>query len=528
MALIGLISVQVYLLIVTYNEKEQAFDRNVVNALTAVSQQLEKNEAASKIFTVAMEMPSAPRPGAVKKLQRFVPKDSGKKGSSVSESFSWIITDTLPDKKGNQMRVEVFHSSGVDTLISMKAPGSSFGYSYSTDDRRIRINTTSNDSQRIFLRDSSKRRRGEIVSQVVDKLFLVETLPLEKRVHPETLDSLIGEQLSAVGIALPYTFRIVSGHHDSVKLAPPDSGVSLTGEPFSARLFPNDLLSPRYELLLFLPDKPAYLFRQITAVLVLSLLFMLLIIASFVHTIRIIMYQKRFSVSVIDFINNMTHEFKTPISTIALAAEAIAKPDVVKSKPKVLRYNTLIAAENNRMKHQVDKILQLAVLEEGEFEWKRSDVDMHAVITQAVQHVSMQAEQKNGKITVRLTADRAVVSGDAVHLANIIYNVLDNAIKYTPTVPAITVTSEISGSDLLIRVSDNGIGIPAQDLDRVFEKYFRVSTGNTHDVKGFGLGLRYVQLIVRAHGGTVSLASTPGAGTTVTIALPLRTSTAAR
>lgn len=527
-ALIGLISLQVYLLIASYNEKEQAFDRNVIHALNTVSQQIEKQESASKIFNVAMQIPPPLQNGTVKKFKRFVPKDSANK-KNTSGSFSWIVSDTIRETKGTQMRVEVFHSSGIDTMTTVMVRGKpgkkngqqTIGYSYSTDENQIRISTTMSDSALVLLKDTTKKRRGEIVTQVVDKLFLVETLPIEERLNLKTLDTLIKNSLSNVGISMNYSFRVSVGNHDSVKITNDTTEKKKSlGIPYTARLFPNDIISPRYELSLFLPEKSSFIFNEITLVLILSLIFISLIIVSFIYTIRVIVLQKRFAVSIVDFINNMTHEFKTPISTIALASEAIAKPDVLKSKTKIVKYNSLITDENNRMKNQVDKILQLAVLEEGEFELKRAEIDLQSIIQQAVKNVSLQVEQKNGKIICEYHANNVFVNGDSVHLANIIHNVMENAIKYSPAIPTISIRTENIDPFIKICIGDSGIGISKEDLERVFEKYYRVSTGNTHDVKGFGLGLSYVKLIVEAHQGTVSIHSKIGEGTTVEIKLP--------
>ena len=527
-ALIGLISLQIYLLTESYVQKEQAFDRNVLNALNAVSQQIEKNEAASKIFTVAMNSTGLPGTGVPKKFKRIIPPIPDT-SLMKNGNFTWIIADTVKNMQGKQMRVEVFHSSGVDTMTSViiqNHSGTSRGkqsvsYSYSTDGNGMRVTTNLRDSSYELFRDTTKKRRGEIVAQVVDKLFLVETLPLEQRINLNTLDSLIKQSLASIGISMKYSFRVTVGNGDSVKLAN-DSlcQAELAITPFKTRLFPNDVISPRYELALFLPEKSSFVFGELTLVMLMTLLFMAIIIASFIYSVRVIFMQKRLSLSIVDFINNMTHEFKTPISTIALASEAITKPEVLKSKPKMLKYNSLIADENNRMKHQVDKILQMAVLEEGAVEWKRADVDLHAVILQAVKNISLVIEQHNGKITTDLQANRCIVNGDAVHLSNILNNILDNAVKYSSAIPMIGIRTINAGTFLVIQISDNGIGIAKEDIDRVFDKYYRVSTGNTHDVKGFGLGLRYVKLIVESHHGTVSLNSTPGKGTTVEITLP--------
>ncbi|HEY6952139.1 MAG TPA: HAMP domain-containing sensor histidine kinase, partial [Bacteroidota bacterium] len=246
-----------------------------------------------------------------------------------------------------------------------------------------------------------------------------------------------------------------------------------------------------------------------------------IIIFCFVYIVRTILRQKEFAGRLSDFINNMTHEFKTPISTISLASEAIARPENSRSQPKVKRYNGMIADENNRMKKQVEKILQMSALEEGDYELNLVPVDVHKVITKAVESISLQMTARKGSITTTLGASRSTIHADAVHLENIIHNVLDNAVKYTRDTPKIVV-STASGTDrLIIRVQDNGIGIADEHLEKVFEKYYRVPTGNLHDVKGFGLGLSYVKLVTEAHHGTITIQSLPGAGTTVELRFPL-------
>ena len=516
-ALVGLISLQGYLLYVSYEQKEQAFDRSVMNALNAVAHQIEKEEAASKIFTVAAQLAVPPK--VMKTAQRKIRKDS----SHPQQTFSWIITDTV--KSGNgRMRVEVFHSEGIDTMTTFMVQGStgsnsrrtSEGYSYSTDNNGVRIRTSMSESTLVLFRDTTRKRRGEIVSQVVDKLFLLETLPIAQRIDRINVDSLISVNLAAVGIAVPFSFRI-DGEHDDTTVS---AETSMT--PYTARLFPSDLISEKHELLLFLPDKAAFVRNQMTVLLTLSLIFISVIVFSFVFSVRAIFRQQRLAGSIMDFINNMTHEFKTPISTIALAAEAIARPDTFRNKKKLQQYTSVIADENVRMKRQVDTILQMAVLEEGEFELKRSSVDLHEIIRLAVKNISLPIEAKHGTVSAELTAPQPVVEGDIVHLTNIIHNVLDNANKYSPYTPSIVISTANVKGMCSITVRDNGVGIDKEYLHRVFDKYYRVPTGNTHDVKGFGLGLSYVKLIAEAHGGSVFITSEWGKGTIVEIHLPLQ------
>lgn len=530
-AMVGLIALQVYLLQGSYEAKEQAFDRNVINALASVSQQIEKEEAASKIFSMAAEPPALPGRSSGVRMRKEA-KLRLPKRTTGTQGFTWIVAESTMVNSGEEMRVEVFHSGGIDTLPSMiikKRSGGgerlstqSFSYSYSTDDKKMQISAAFGDSVVTMMLDTTRKRKGEIVARVVDKLFLLEVMPIERRVDNQRLDSSIRASLLSVGVSVPYLYRVTAGHPDSVKLTN-DTARSWSGvqDPFTVRLFPNDVIPGRYDLALLLPEKTSYVLSEMGMLLGLSILFAVMLIVSMTVTVRTLLMQKRFGDSIVDFINNMTHEFKTPISTIALASEAIAKPEVMKSRPKLRRYNTLIADENNRMKHQVDTILQMAVLERGEFELKTVSVDMHDVIQRAAGNTAVQIEHRHGSVNTELNARNASVNGDPLHLANIIHNLLDNAVKYSPEAPVITVSTSDGPGGLCIRVKDNGIGIAQEYLPRLFEKYYRVPTGNTHDVKGFGLGLSYVALIVKAHGGAVSISSTPGSGTTVEIILPV-------
>jgi len=250
-----------------------------------------------------------------------------------------------------------------------------------------------------------------------------------------------------------------------------------------------------------------------------------LVVSGFVYTIRTIVRQQRLSGLMVDFINNMTHEFKTPISTVALASEAIGRPDVLTKKTKVQQYNRMIAEETQRMKAQVDRILQMAQLEEGDIELNRIDVDLHELIGKAAGAFALQVETRGGRITPVLRAEFSTLSGDPVFLIDIIRNLLDNANKYSTGAPEITLTTSNVEGMVVLQVSDRGIGIAPEHQKKVFGKYYRVPTGNVHDVKGFGIGLSYVKLLVEAHGGCISLKSEPGAGTDVEVRLPVKTTT---
>ena len=339
----------------------------------------------------------------------------------------------------------------------------------------------------------------------------------------DVIDSLIGSELRKKRIKTRYEFGILSPLTNSMLL-------QKTGE------YPEELLSESFifdlsplgiaygypnKLLLYFPNEKSFIIRQLWKLLMVSVLLFLVIIVSFSFSIIIIYRQKRLSVMKNDFINNMTHEFKTPISTIALACEALKDKDVQKSESIYNSYISVIGEENSRLGVMAEQILQTAVIEKGQLSLKKEPVNMHQIIEQSVNSKKIAAEEKGGSIEMQLKATHPQLTGDPTHLTNIIVNLLDNALKYMLNVPEIIVNTINTNDSLLIRIQDNGIGISKSNQKRIFEKLYRVPTGNLHDFKGFGLGLNYVKAIVELHHGTVSVDSEPGKGSTFTIQLPI-------
>ncbi len=249
---------------------------------------------------------------------------------------------------------------------------------------------------------------------------------------------------------------------------------------------------------------------------------MLVVIFFFVYTLFVILKQRRLSEVQRDFINNMTHEFKTPISTIAISSQVLKDPTIIQTPERLLNYATIIEHENNRLKQQVDRVLQMAELDKEHIELKKEEADMHDLLEVAVKNHAAIIELKQGSIHLDLQARSHHVAVDRLHLTNVIYNLIDNAVKYNHQKPEINIQTRNDNGRLLISVSDNGIGIAPEELKKVFYKFYRVPTGNVHDVKGFGLGLNYVKLIVEIHGGKVELSSEPGKGSTFVISLPVK------
>lgn len=290
---------------------------------------------------------------------------------------------------------------------------------------------------------------------------------------------------------------------------------------YKAQLFPNDLRPQHNYLFVAFPNQRNYLLRKLTGIIGSSGIFIGLIIFAFTYTVKTIFRQKRLSQMKTDFINNMTHELKTPIATISLASQALQEPRVQENGEKRTRFVRVIEEENKRLERQVERVLQMAEFDKGELELNLEAVDAAELMLAISEQLRLQVESRGGSLTVNVSADDAVVEADALHLGNTFMNLLDNANKYSPEAPKIEVSITNEPGKVRVAVQDNGIGMSSENLKWIFEKFYRVSTGDRHDVKGFGLGLSYVKNIVDAHHGRIDVKSELGKGSRFEIVLPL-------
>jgi two-component system phosphate regulon sensor histidine kinase PhoR len=275
-----------------------------------------------------------------------------------------------------------------------------------------------------------------------------------------------------------------------------------------------------YFLALFIPDTQHLVLQNLMGGFFLTGLFVLIIGFSFIYTVIIIYRQKKVSLMKNDFVNNMTHEFKTPIATVSLASEMLLRKEIQSNGEKIKKYAQVIYDENARLKNQVEQVLQIAVLDKGQFRVRKKELDVHQLLDQTINNSEISILERQGEVKKIYSAARPKIRADKMHLINIIGNLLDNANKYSPNKPMITVRTKNIKKGILISVEDQGIGIKSEDQPYVFKQFHRAHTGNIHDVKGFGLGLFYAEMMVKEHGGFIRLNSTFGSGSTFEIYLP--------
>ncbi|GAB2571565.1 sensor histidine kinase [Spirosoma areae] len=376
------------------------------------------------------------------------------------------------------------------------------------------------------------------------KSLLMSDRPLEDRINRLALDTLLRQALDERGISIPFAYAVRTSQQPRFLFASANMDVQqLTAEGYKVALFPNNLLERGNYMYVYFPTQQQFILSRLGFTFAASVVLILVILACFYIAISTIVRQKKLADIKNDFINNMTHEFKTPISTISLAVEMAQEqlqsagtiparvssgghdlPD--DSEPagqvdsRLNRYMSIIRDETRRLGSHVEKVLQMALLDRGEIKLNLSPVNVHDVIEKVLNNLSLQIEQRGGEVDLHFDADQEVVEADELHLTNIVYNLLDNALKYSPESPHITLSTRSLPEAVSITVADQGVGMTKDQTSRIFEKFYRVPTGNRHDVKGFGLGLSYVKKIIDQHQGQILVESHPGKGSSFEIILP--------
>ncbi len=392
-----------------------------------------------------------------------------------------------------------------------------------TEGSSIRILQEGNLAQ---LKQSSFRK--ETIFHVLD---YYRSLPLEKRIDLAAMTKSLQTALTNQGIsgAVEYGvfdldkqhFIIHNGRYLTASQGDTSFLQSLYQAAYKVSLFDN-AGEPAGFLLAHLAERDTAIWSELWLNFTASLLFALIILACFGYTLYVIQRQKKLSEMKTDFINNMTHEFKTPIATISLATDSILSPKLADQPSKIARFANIIKQENKRMNDQVEKVLQMAKLDRQQLKLKLTVVDLHEIIQAAVEYINLQVEPRGGRVSTRLDEKTALLSGDYTHLSNVVNNLLDNANKYSPEAPIIEVATRVLNDTIELNVTDQGMGISKEARKHIFDRFYRVPTGDRHDVKGFGLGLSYVKTIVDAHGGSIKVKSELGKGSSFTLTFPIQ------
>ncbi|MFD1294306.1 sensor histidine kinase [Lutibacter holmesii] len=506
-ALIGIISVQVFWIKNTVQITEEQFTANVQFVLAKVSEDIGQREFDNF-------------------YQKFV--ENYKEGEQVEKSdvikFIFEKVDTTNNERFT------FSQSIIEQ--NYKVPTEFF------ENDSVYFKEIFSKEEIVVVKDQSLDNHNNLINPPVERmiktgrfvraekaniepLFDVYTskLPIHKRVSNNEIMVRLDRELKRKGIETNFKYGVYSnGLATQLK-----SGYfrKEVGKSYMVPMFVNANGVSDFQLYVTFPEKKNFILASISKILALSVFFILIIILAFVTALYQLIRQKQISEIKTDFINNMTHEFKTPIATINLALDAIKNPKIINDREKVERYVKMIRDENKRMHTQVENVLRISKLEKNQLNVSKEVVDIHDIIEEAVTHVDLMVNDRGGFIKLKLEASLTEVNGNEFHLNTIIVNMLENGIKYSTEAPEITIITENTAKEIVIMIQDKGIGMSKSVQKHIFKKFYREETGNIHNVKGHGLGLSYVKKIVEIHRGEVFVESEKGVGSTFTIKLPL-------
>jgi two-component system phosphate regulon sensor histidine kinase PhoR len=511
LSLIGIILVQVFWIKQSVQDKEEQFSTTVSEVLHTVSEKIEERERKDY-------------------FERYINvKDSvGEPKSSHLKDIFFIDRDL----NSNEIR---FYSHGI-LEEDYNIASTFFDNSNASDTTTIK-GYTSKRTKTIYKEDfgldgksynltafQKLEKIGGLTSvekAAFEDVFseFAKMVPIHQRVSKQEIELLLDRELRNRNLNLDFEYGVYSrGLPTKVKSRKFKFSENAL---YKTPIFKDSEGSSNFSLLIAFPKKKRFLVSSIMWLAILSLLFTLVIVASYTGAIYQLIRQKQISEIKSDFINNMTHEFKTPIATINLAVEAIRNPKIIGDQEKVQRYLGMIRDENKRMHAQVENVLRISKLEKNQLDISKDRVDVHDIIHDAIAHVELIVGDRGGYIETHLNAERSEVVANEMHFTNVLVNIMDNAIKYSPEAPRIDVFTEVAKNHIIIKIADQGAGMSKAVLKKVFEKFYREHTGDLHNVKGHGLGLSYVKKIIDDHQGEVYAESEKGKGSTFYIKLPL-------
>ena len=492
LSLIGITGIQAYWISNAYGIKEEKFNQEVGEALASVSGRLEAIEAVNFLNDSFM-------------------KDSFFNSSSLLRHFDNDRFDTVKRRSEGGFFMSMKVSGDTNFVVNID--------SSSNLELKSSFSTADSNYNHVFRNFPVKvERRISYLNHVVKKLMLHDVRKsgsVANRPMMDDLDSLIRFELETKGIDVDFEYAVVENNDFAIQ----SDNWNPKNEQ-KAALFPGDFFGSRLLLVSF-PRKANYLLGSMWFTLLVSMLFTVAMIFTFSKTLSYSIRQKRISDIKTDFINNMTHEFKTPIATINLAIDALNNDKVINSPDKIKHYSKVIKQENNRMNMQVESVLRMALMDKKELELSYEPIVVQDLLDECIDHIKLSMEARGGKIQKFFNDSKIELSADRNHLGNTIINILDNAMKYSIGAPEIKVVTEVTKNDFIIIISDKGIGMTNDEQKKIFDRFFRVTSGNIHNIKGHGLGLSYVQGIIDAHGGRIDVESEKNKGSKFYIYLPL-------
>jgi len=365
-------------------------------------------------------------------------------------------------------------------------------------------------------------KKSGVVEDVALSIQLSER-PLISRINKQLIRLLLTKELESRDIYAPFNIEIRERHKlilQTISTEPIDKNAKYTR--YTTALFKGDLGDPTGRLSIYFPNKKGLIVDTMNYLILPTIALFALLISCFSYTLTIIFKQKKISEMKNDFINNMTHEFKTPVATIMIASESLKDPEIANNEKRVNRLANIIYDENVRLGNHIERVLNIAKLEKDNLKIEHTKVNINELIEGVLDSMQLQLHKANGSIHKELNAPHNTVIGDELHLSNVFFNLVDNAIKYSPNKPDITVKTINNKDNIIISVSDKGMGMTKEQQEKIFDQFYRIPTGNIHNVKGFGLGLSYVSDIIKILNGKIQVKSEKDKGTTFEVTLPLR------
>jgi two-component system phosphate regulon sensor histidine kinase PhoR len=523
LSLTGIIGVQIVWIRNALRIRNDNFNAAVFNSLENAANTIESNRKMSFFFNSPL-MPGSPLSDISSYLR--IGSYSSNDGKNYSYSVtSQTVTGTV-DSSGN-IRLDEPVITRTDTTFYSDSGTASIIIPEQKGETNLAGNNHASNRDQGAVPVNSKefidlvRKRGNQFQNMSDQM-IEEVVQWEKtmEVNNEDVNLALRRSFQFAGIKTPFEFAIIKDGKVQDGTFKKSGKSDFLKSNYMVQLFPDNIIRQNLLISVIFPGRANYVLGSIAWLLGGSFLFSLIILATFALSLFLIIRQKKISEMKSDFLNNMTHEFKTPIATISLAADTITNPKVINDEASIRHFIGMIKKENSRMNKKVETILQIASLDKKEIDFKLENVSMHTIIERAVETIEIQVHQKNGKITLKLNAAEPVIYGDVEHLTNLVNNLLDNALKYSHESPDITVETMNNERGIILSVEDKGIGMSKSIQSKIFERFYRQSSGNIHDVKGFGLGLNYVRAIIDAHKGNVVVTSEPGKGSRFDIFLP--------